>query len=159
MKSETKSIIEKVFILFAPIFTFIMYFTPSVLLLKEKTVYGSTIFTYQKYGNYLDVLKSNGNVITKIIMIVSLIGVIGSLFINFSIVIFKEKEKKLMKLASIVLLVSSGILLFTNLLQLFYKTSVSGARISAWVDFFTPLYGVLLVYNVAVLIYVLKKLK
>lgn len=159
MKLETKKLIERIVIFFSPVFTLIMFMIPSVALLKQRTEYNSNLFEHQEFVSYIEALKINGHVFSKIIMWMSLLGVIATLVLYILSTIFKDKEKLLMKIGVIVLVIATGMLLLTTIESYFSNISLTGAKNYSWIDFMTPLYGLLIVYNVACLIYYLKKMK
>lgn len=159
MKLETKKLIERIVIFFSPVFTLIMFMIPSVALFKQRTEYNSSLFEHQEFVSYIEALKINGHVFSKIIMWMSLLGVIATLVLYILSTIFKDKEKLLMKIGVIVLVIATGMLLLTTIESYFSNVSLTGAKNYSWIDFMTPLYGLLIVYNVACLIYYLKKMK
>ena len=157
MKEETKKLIEKIAIVFAPVFTIIMYLLPWVTTTKEKTIYYSVVTEeVTTYVSYIDVLKLEGIVFAKVLMYLSLIGLIVTITMYVLSFFLKEQEKLLIKLGAIILVVSTAILVLTTIESNFKNEVATGAIIYKWIDFMTPLYGLLLTYNVASLIYFIK---
>jgi hypothetical protein len=85
----------------------------------------------------------------------SLIGVISSIGIYTLSVTLKDKEKLFTKVGAITLVASTGILFFTT----FGKLIKDDLGLSRWSDFMTPLYALLIIYNVSTLVYVINKYK
>ena len=158
MKLETKKIIEKIIIFFSPVFTLIMFMLPTIALVKQKTIYNSGVYEHQEYVSYIEALKINGHIFSKIIMWTSLIGVIATMILYILSTILKEKEKLLIKIGGIVLVASTGVLLVTMVESYFVNVSFTGAKNYSWIDFLTPVYGLLLAYNVISLIYYLNNI-
>lgn len=150
MKEETKKIVLKLVIIFSPIFTLIMYALPWV---------SYYIHNYKGYeivsnANYLELLRSDLGVFSKIILWISLIGVISSALVYIVSAVLKDKEKLLVKISSITLVASTGILFFSS----FFKASkIPNSYILA--DFMTLPYAALIIYNVACLILIFRKTK
>ena len=159
MKLETKKSLERIAIFFSPIFTLIMFMLPYVATIQSKTVYNNISYQNKGFASYIDVLKTEGFVFAKVIMYIALVGVISTIVLYILSTVFKDKEKLLMKIGAIVLVVSTSILVLTTIESRFENVSFAGAKNYFWVSFMTPIYGLLLVYNVASLIYYLKKVK
>lgn len=151
MKKETRDIIEKIVIWFSPIFTLIMFSFSRVAFFKSSSKFGEFSPIWANFYELL--IKSDVNVFCKVIMWASLIGVIASIVLYVLSVVLKNKEKLFTKIAAITLVASTGILFFTT----FGKLITDDLGISKWSDFMAPLYGLLIIYNVAVLIFVVKK--
>lgn len=156
MKPATKKMIANVLVLMAPLFTLAMFLTPYVGLYKEKVTYNG-VFYGQEYYSFYELLKMDIGVFSKIVMWVSLLGVLASTILQGITFLKKEQEEKYNTIALIVLTASTGLLLMTDLVSLFKTTSVAGAEIARWVDFMTIPYGLLIVYNITLLIYWIKK--
>ena len=159
MKLETKKLIERIVIFFSPVFTLIMFMLPCVALIKEKTEYNSSVYQHQEFVSYIDALKIEGHIFSKILMWGALFGIVATLVLYILSTVFKDKEKLLMKIGVIVLVVATGMLFLTTLEGNFSDVSLAGAKSYTWIDFMTPVYGILIVYNVGCLIYYLKKMK
>lgn len=155
MKEETKKLIEKIAIVSAPIFTLIMYLLPWVAILKYKTTY-RVVIAHQEYASYIEVLKTSGNVFAKVLMYISLVGIIATITLYALSFFLKDKEKLLIKIGAMTLLASTGILFLTLIESNFKDVSLSGAVNYSWVDFMTLPYALLMIYNVASLIYFIK---
>lgn len=156
MNPKTKKNIENITVLLAPIITLSVFLIPYVALLKEKTVYKG-VFEYQEYYSFYNLLKADINVFSKIILWISFLGVLASSILTGLSFLLKEKEENYNKLSVIVLVSSSGLLFLTNLGSLFKKTSIAGAEIYRWIDFMTIPYGLLMIFNITLLIYWIKK--
>ena len=156
MKQETKKLIEKGVIWFAPIFTLIMFALPWMCYYKEKTTYTDT---YSHLYSFFNLLTKDINLFTSIIMWVSLLGVATSVILYILGVVLKDKEKLFTKIGAIALVVSTGILFLTTFAQISGTTILTGVTKYVWVDFMTLPYGIAIVYNVASLIYLLKKVE
>lgn len=157
MKKETQKLIEKIAIVFAPVFTLIMYLLPWITMMKEKTVYHSVSTGEAKdFVSYIEVLKLDGVVFAKVLMYLSLIGLIVTITMYTLSFFLKEQEKFLIKIGAIILVVSTAILVLTSIEGNFKNEVLGGAIVYRWIDFMTPLYGLLLTYNVASLIYFVK---
>ena len=139
MKEETKVLIKKCVVLFSPVFTLIMLMLPWISIYKVSYLDGEPSLIYK---TYLNGLKMDLPLVSKIIMIVTLVGVISSLVIYLVSLFIKNREKLLVRVASFVLFSSSVLLLFCSI----FRTSFSNYK--EWIDFLTIPYGLLLVYNV-----------
>ena len=159
MKKINKKLLEKIIITAAPIFTLIMYLLPWMCIYKEKSIW--TNLSYESdplYRNYFDVLFTEGNVFAKVIMWLSLVTLIVVMTVYVGSYVFKDKEKQLMKIGSITLVASTGILVITAFAKLFPTITSMGGQFCSWIDFMTLPYGLLLTYNVASLIYFIKRI-
>lgn len=156
MKLETKKWIEKGVILFSPIFTLIMFFLPFMAIVNERTTFSGVVIEENDYSNFFKALDGEANAFCKVIMYVSLVGIIVSIVLFVISQFLKNEENKLIKIALIVILVANGVLCLSSLGKHFSHEAISGALVSNWVDFMTIPYGLLLVYNVGSLIYFVK---
>ena len=155
MKKLNKQLIEKIVIVAAPVFTLIMYLLPWICMYQEKYVFrGYTIEHPPFYTNYFSILSIEGHLFAKIIMWVSLIGILVVTTLYVMSFVLKEKEKQLLKIGNIILVASTGILFLTSLEQLSTKNNFT-----SWIEFMTIPFALLISYNVATLIYLYKKNK
>ena len=160
MKNLDKKLIEKIIIVAAPIFTLIMYLLPWVCIYKEQYIWREVISeSTPLYRNYFSVLGAEGLTFAKVIMWISLVAIIVVTTLYGISFLIKEKEKQLLKIGSIILVSSTGILVLTVFEKLFTTSTVMGGEFSNWIDFMTLPYALLLVYNVGTLIYICKKMK
>ena len=160
MKKIDKKLIEKLVIVAAPIFTLIMYLLPWVCIYKEQYVYkGILSEATPLYRSYFSVLGSTGNVFAKVLMWISLVVIVVTGTFYVLSFILKEKEKQLLKIGNIVLVAATGMLVLTSIEKLIVDTNIMGGEFSSWIDFMTLPYALLIVYNVASLIYLYKKNK
>lgn len=159
MKKIDKKLLEKIIITCAPLFTLIMYLLPWMCIYKEQSVWKNIVYESEPlYRNYFQVLSAEGNVFAKIIMWLSLIALIVVITFYAMSYVLKDKEKQLIKVGAITLVASTGILFITVFAKMFPTTTNMGGQFSAWVDFMTLPYGLLLTYNIASLIYFIKKI-
>ena len=158
MKQETKKLIERGVIWFAPIFTLIMFALPWMCYFKENITGKITTDTYSTFFSFFDLLTVKINVFTSIIMWVSLAGVVSSIVLYILSVVLKEKEKLLTQIGAIVLVASTGILVLTVFTKISGVETLYGTY-HEWLDFMTLPYGLLMVYNIGGLIYFNKKIK
>ena len=110
MKEETKKQLLRLGVMFAPVFTFIMYLLPWMGYYNESFEGVPSVVYDPMYYSYFDLLFGEIGVYPKIIMWISLIGVVGSLIIYVLSSVFKDKEKLLIKIAAITLVAATGIL-------------------------------------------------
>lgn len=155
MNEQTKKIIEKIVIFFAPIFTIIMYSLPWMGLYKYASEGNVTIESEGTYYSCIDLLKSDLNVYTKIIIWISIIGVIATIVLYILSVILKDKEKLFTKIGAITLVASVAILFLTIFAKLDATNLPGGYVTYKWADFMTLEYGFVVVYSVACLIYIM----
>lgn len=158
MKQETKRLIERGVIWFAPVFTLLMFALPWMCYFKENTTGTITTDTYSRFFSFYELLTIKVNLFTSIIMWVSLVGVISSIVLYVLGVILKEKEKLFTRIGAIVLVVSTSILFLTMFAKMTGTKTLYGVY-HTWVDFMSLPYGFLMVYNVGSLIYLIKKVK
>ena len=160
MKKIDKKLLEKLIIVAAPIFTLIMYLLPWVCIYKEQYIWNEIMSEApQLYRSYFSVLAAEGLTFAKVIMWLSLVALVGVITIYVLSFVLKEREKQLLKIGNIILVVSTGMLVLTALENLFTTTTATGGEFSSWIDFMTIPYALLLAYNVGSLIYVYKKIK
>jgi hypothetical protein len=160
MKKINKKLVEKLIIIGAPLFTLIMYLLPWVCIYKERYIWKSVISEAQPlYKNYFSILSVEGFIFSKIIMWLSLIGLIVCITLYVMTFFVVEKENQFLKVGNIILVASTGILFLTTLRQLFTEKTFTGGEFSSWVEFMTVPYALLLIYNVTSLIYLYKKKK
>lgn len=140
MKKDVKEILKKIIIIFSPIFTMVMFALPwSVFYCQEYRGYQT-----REYGSYFNLLNSNLGVFVKVVLYVILVCVIATFSLYVLGLIVKEKEKLFNKIASIVLVSVTGVLLLLSL----FKTNSN--EFKTWVDFLTLPYGLALVYNIVI---------
>ena len=150
MKEETKELIKKLVIVFSPVFTLIMYALPWV----SYYVHNYKSYEIVTKASYIDLLRSDLGVFTKIILWVSLVGVFASICVYIVSLVIKSKEKLLVNISSITLVASTGVLFFSSL---FKSSNVANTQI--WADFMTLPYAALIIYNVVCLVLIFKKSK
>lgn len=158
MKKIDKKLIEKTCIVMGPIFTLIMYLLPWMCIYKEQYVWHNIISeSTPLYRSYFDVLSVDSNTFAKVIMWISMIGLVVVATLYVLSFVLKEYENKFLKIGSIILVCSTGILFLTVFEKLIVRETVTGGKFSSWIDFMTIPYALAIIYNVTSLIYIYKK--
>lgn len=158
MNEITKKRLIRSLVIFSPVFTFIMYLLPWMGTYNASLSGPISIEYDPVYYSYFELLKADFGVYTKLIMYLSLIGVCASLVLHIISVIFTDKEKLLTKIAAITLVAATSILFLSVFAKITPDYTSYAGKSYKWISFMTLPYGILIVYNVASLLYVFKKL-